>query len=73
MMGNPVLSIIVPCYDEESNAMPFYEAIERLFPEPGILSDDGSRNFGKETVLFAGLRRTASPPCSSSCCSDSAE
>ena len=43
MMGYPVLSIIVPCYNEESNVMPFYEAIERLFSEPGILSDDGAR------------------------------
>ncbi|MCH5283174.1 MAG: glycosyltransferase family 2 protein [Treponema sp.] len=39
----PKISLVVPCYNEESNVMPFYEAIERLFSEPGILSDDGAR------------------------------
>ena len=39
----PKISLVVPCYNEESNVVPFFEAIESLFSGQGILSDDGAR------------------------------
>lgn len=39
----PKISLVVPCYNEASNVVPFFEAIETLFSGQGILSDDGAR------------------------------
>lgn len=39
----PKISLVVPCYNEESNVEPFFEAIESLFSGQGLLSDDGAR------------------------------
>lgn len=40
---SPKISLVVPCYNEESNVVPFFEAIESLFAGQGILSDDGAQ------------------------------
>lgn len=82
------LSLIVPCYNEERNIRPFFEAACAAFDETGIVFeavfiDDGSsdntmsvlrelveeqqgahhvqvigfsRNFGKESALYAGMQ-----------------
>ena len=80
----PVLSIVVPCFNEEPSVPLFYNAVEKLkdkLPDfEYVFVDDGSsdktlselkelaqqnksvhfvsfsRNFGKESAIYAGLK-----------------
>lgn len=80
------LSLVVPCYNEQNNVLPFYEACRKSFDGKDyeyeiIFINDGSkdetwiklksiyeranniklvnfsRNFGKESAMYAGLQR----------------
>ncbi len=87
-MNNKLISLVVPCYNEEANVRAFYEAVVQAFDGKItnyeiVFVNDGSRdntwrelkalhaesnrvkilnfsrNFGKESAMFAGLHKAS--------------
>lgn len=79
------LSLVIPCFNEEANIMPFYQASKEVFADcevEWVFVNDGSkdgtlsvlkelyareervkvvnlsRNFGKESAMYAGLKES---------------
>ena len=68
-----LLSVVVPCYNEEENVSYFYEELmkqeaalkerdirlELIYVDDGVHLVSFSRNFGKEAGIYAGLKKAA--------------